>query len=103
MFRNFKRNSYLIAALLIFTIIFCKIIGSYRYSEFHEIYKVGIYFCYFLHILNCSLSIINLFKMHEVGFLKTKNFIFILLSLSPIFFCLLLPTYSLKLNQNITF
>ena len=63
MFRDLKRNSYLIVALLVFTIIFCKIIGSCRYSEFHQIYKVGV--------------------------LKAKNFIFILLSLSPIFFWLI--------------
>lgn len=85
MFEKVKRNSYLILVLLVFTIIFCKIIGSCRYSEFHQIYKVGIYFCYILHFLNFAFSIINLLKMYEVGFLKAKNFIYVFLSLSPIF------------------
>lgn len=96
MFENVKRNSYLIITLLVFTMIFCKIIGSFRYSELHQIYKIGIFFCYFFHLLNFAFSIINLFRMYEIGFLKAKNFIFILLSLSPIFFwvyCFVLIAY----------
>lgn len=85
MFEKVKRNSYLILALLVFTMIFCRTIGSCRYSELHQIYKVGIYFCYLLHFLIFAFSFINLFKMYEVGFLKAKNFIYVFLSLSPIF------------------
>ena len=92
---KYQKQSLLIVLLPILGILIAKITQTYRYSDYREIYLIGVFLVYFCWLSSFIWGIINAIKICLSANLKTKVKIFwISISLLPILYITIIPLLS---------
>lgn len=92
-----QKHSLLIVLLPILGILIAKITQTYRFSDYREIYLIGVFLVYFCWSTSFIWGIVNAIKICFSVNLKTKVKIFwISISLLPILYVTIIPLLSSK-------